>query len=124
MTIASVLRWYFSIFNNNIFHDCNVSGAAVVKVKSFPFLSEKRNTEKCCLKLVVANNAKTKAMHQRNLNFMLVQQQQGNNKTNEETKTRDVRVVFWGGGGWGGRGGTYLKTIALRGKYLKHKLHF
>ena len=96
----------------------------MVKVKSFPFLSEKRNTEKCCLKLVVANNAKTKAMHQRNLNFMLVQQQQGNNKTNEETKTRDVRVVFWGGVGGGEGGGTYLKTIALRGKYLKHKLHF
>ena len=34
-------------------------------------------------------------MHQQNLNFMLVQQQQGNNKTNKETKTRDVRVVLF-----------------------------
>ena len=96
----------------------------MVKVKSFPFLSEKRNTEKCCLKLVVANNAKTKAMHQRNLNFMLVQQQQGNNKTNEETKTRDVRVVFWGGGGWGGRGGDIFEDNCSSWKIPKAQITF
>ena len=105
MTCAFVRRWYVSIFKNNIFHDCNVFGIAVVKVKPFLLLSEKRNTEKCCQKLVVANNAKTKAMHQQNVNFMLVQQQQGNNKTNKETETRDVRVVFFCWGGGGRRGG-------------------
>ena len=93
------------MFKNNIFHDCNVFGMAVVKVKRFHLLSEKRNTEKCCRKLVVANNAKTKAMHQQNVNFMLVQQQQGNNKTNKGTETRDVRVVFFLGGGRRGGGG-------------------
>ena len=89
MTFASVRRWYYSISKNSIFVDCNVLGTAVVKVKSFPFLSEKqkRNTEKGCRKLVVANNAKAKAMHQQNLNFMLVQQQQqGNKETTKQTK--------------------------------------
>ena len=119
MTCAFVRRWYVSIFIKNFFLDCDVFGTAVVKVKRFLLLSEKRNTEKCCRKLVVVNNAKTKAMHQQNVNFMLVQQQQGNIKTNKETETRDERVVFFLGGG-----GAYLKSIALRGKYVKHKLHF
>ena len=124
MTFAFVRPWYFSIFKNSIFHYCNVLGTAVVKVKSFPFLSEKRNAEKCCRKLVAANNAKTKAMHQRNLYFMLVQQQQGNNKTNKETKTRDVRVVFFLGGGGGGREGDIFEDNCPSRKIPKAQITF
>ena len=63
MAFVFVRRWWTSAFKNIIL-DFNGWGIAVVKVKKFPSLSEKRNTEKCFRKLAVANNAQTMAMHQ------------------------------------------------------------
>ena len=81
--MVCVQQWRRSMMiENSIVLDCNGWGIAVVKVKSVPSLSEKRNTEKCRRELVVANNAKTKAMHQNKLKLHA-----GTTTTTTTTKT-------------------------------------
>ena len=106
MTFVVVRPWCLFIFKNSIFLDCNLQwGKAVVKVKSSPSLSEKRNTDKCRRKLAVANIAKTKAMHQHKLKLQAgtttTRQQQ--NKQRNKNRRRDSCFFFLEGGGGGGR---------------------